>query len=230
MEEKFFGHPVIRKEGREKVTGRARYVDDLAFPEMLHGVTVRSSIARGRIRGIRFGGGFPWDEFTIVTAADIPGKNEIALIEHDQPCLAAELINHPEEAIVLLAHPDRYLLEEARRAVQIDVEPLPAIFSIEDSLTKRAVIFGEDNVFKTYHMDKGDVDAAWARADVIVEGEYRTGAQEQLYIENQGMVAVANPTDGVTIWGSLQCPFYVHKALVTLFGQYTHSNYDVAFD
>jgi len=218
MEEKFFGHPVIRKEGREKVTGSARYVDDLAFPEMLHGVTVRSSVARGRIRGIHFGDGIPWSKFTVVTAADITGKNEIALIEHDQPCLAAEIINHPEEAIVLLAHPDRYLLEEARRAVQIDVEPLPAIFSIEDSIAKRAVIFGTDNVFKSYHMEKGDVDAAWAQADVVVEGEYRTGAQEQLYIENQGMIAAANPTDGVTIWGSLQCPYYVHKALITLFG------------
>src|SRR5271169_5174017 len=217
MEEKFFGHSVPRKEGREKVTGRARYVDDLAFPEMIYGVTVRSSIARGRILGIRFGDGIPWSEFTIVTAADIPGKNEIALIEHDQPCLAAEAINHPEEAIVLLAHPDRYLLEEARRAVKIDVEPLPAVFSIEDSIAKRAVIFGEDNVFKSYHMEKGDVDAALAQAEIIVEGEYRTGAQEQLYIENQGMIAVANPADGVTVCGSLQCPYYVQKALVTLF-------------
>src|ERR1700682_2444731 len=217
MEEKLFGHSVIRKEGRDKVTGRAQYVDDLAFPGMIYGVTVRSSIARGRIRGIRFGDGIPWSEFTVVTASEIPGKNEIALIEHDQPCLAAEIINHPEEPIVLLAHPDRYLLEEARRAVQIDVEPLPAIFSIEDSIAKRAVLFGENNVFKSYHLEKGDVDAAWAQADVIVEGEYRTGAQEQLYIENQGMIAAANPADGVTIWGSLQCPYYVHQAMVTLF-------------
>ena len=76
MEEKFFGHSVPRKEGRDKVTGRAQYVDDLAFPDMLYGVTVRSSVARGRILGIHFGEGIPWNEFTIVTAADIPGKNE----------------------------------------------------------------------------------------------------------------------------------------------------------
>jgi CO/xanthine dehydrogenase Mo-binding subunit len=217
MEEKYFGHSVIRKEGREKVTGRARYVDDLTVPDMLHGVTVRSSIPRGRIRAIRFGDGIPWSEFTVVTAADIPGKNEVALIEHDQQCLAAEVFNHPEEAILLLAHPDQYLLEEARRAVHIDVEPLPAIFSIEDSIAKRAIIYGEDNVFKSYRIEKGDVDAAWAQADVIVEGEYRTGAQEQLYIENQGMIATANSADGVTVWGSLQCPYYVHKALVPIF-------------
>src|SRR6266700_5221124 len=218
MEEKLFGHSVIRKEGRDKVTGRAQYVDDLAFPGMIHGVTVRSSIARGRIRGIRYGDGIAWSEFTIVTAADIPGKNEIAAIAHDQPCLAEQFINHPEEPIVLLAHPDKYLLEEARRAVQIDVDPLPAIFTIEDSLAKRVIISGEDNVFKSYRVEKGDVDAAWGRADVIVEGEFRTGSQEQLYIENQGMIAVANPREGVTVWGSLQCPYYVHKALVTLFG------------
>ena len=217
MEEKLVGHSVLRKEGRNKVTGRARYVDDLEFPEMIHGVTVRSSIARGRIRGIRYAHGIPWSEFTIVTAADIPGKNEVALIAHDQPCLAGELINHPEEAIVLLAHRDKYLLEEARRAVQIEVEPLPAIFTIEASLAKREIIWGDDNVFKSYQVEKGDVDTAWARADVIVEGEYRTGAQEQLYIENQGMIAVANPADGVTVWGSLQCPYYVQKALMTLF-------------
>ena len=154
MEEKYFGHSVVRKEGREKVTGRARYVDDLSVPDMLHGVTVRSNIARGRIRGIRFGDGIPWNEFTIVTAADIPGKNEIALIEHDQPCLAAETINHPEEAIILLAHADRYLLEEARRAVQIDVEPLPAIFTIEDSLAKRAIISATTN-FQVLSHGKG---------------------------------------------------------------------------
>src|SRR5712692_3035472 len=218
MEEKLLGHSVIRKEGRDKVTGRAQYVDDLAFPGMIHGVTVRSSIARGRIRGIRYGDGIAWSEFTIVTAADIPGKNEIAAIAHDQPCLAEQFINHPEEPIVLLAHPDKYLLEEARRAVKIDVEPLPAIFSIEDSLAKHVIISSEDNVFKSYRVEKGNVDAAWARADVIVEGEFRTGSQEQLYIENQGMIAVANPREGVTVWGSLQCPYYVHKALVTLFG------------
>ena len=218
MEEKFFGHSVIRKEGRSKVTGQARYVDDLAFPEMIHGVTVRSSIARGRILGIRYGDGIPWNEFTIVTAADIPGKNEITAIAHDQPALADKFINHPEEPIVLLAHPDKFLLEEARRAVHIDVEPLPAVFTIEESEAKRVIISGEDNVFKSYRMEKGDVDAAWASADVIVEGEYRTGSQEQLYIENQGMIAVANSNDGVTVWGSLQCPYYVHKALITVFG------------
>ena len=128
------GKPLPRKEGRGKVTGQARYVDDLSFPGMIYGATVRSPAARGRIREITFASGIPWNEFVIATAKDIPGKNYVALILNDQPYLADGVVNHPEEPILLLAHPDKYLLEEARRAVRIEIEPLPAIFSLEDSL------------------------------------------------------------------------------------------------
>jgi CO/xanthine dehydrogenase Mo-binding subunit len=218
LSNRVIGTSVPRKEGRDKVLGRAKYVDDLSFPGMIHGVTVRSSIPRGRILGIHFGEGLPWREFTIVTAEDIPGKNCIALLTEDQPCLAGPTINHPEEAVILLAHPDKYLLEEARRAVRIDAEPLPGVFTIAESLARKELIWGDDNVFKSYRVEKGNVDAVWGSAAFVVEGEYETGAQEQLYIEPQGMIAEASAAHGVTVWGSLQCPYYVHKALVRLFG------------
>ena len=212
------GKSVPRKEGREKVTGQALYVDDISFPDMLHGVTVRSPVARGRIKKISYEGDLPWHEFTIVTAEDIPGANYVALILNDQPYLAADFVNHPEEPILLLAHKDKYLLEEARRNVRIEIEEQPAVFSLDDSLARKEIIWGEDNVFKKFLVDKGNVDRAWANAALIVEDEYETGAQEQLYIENNGAIAVANPDEGVTVWGSMQCPYYVHKALVKLFG------------
>jgi CO/xanthine dehydrogenase Mo-binding subunit len=214
-------HPIgksfPRKEGRKKVTGQALYIDDLSFPEMLHGITVRSPVARGRIKDIAFEGDIPWNEFIVVTAKDIPGENFVALILNDQPYLAEAIVNHPEEPILLLAHKDKYLVEEARRNVRIEIEELPAVFSLSDSLERKETIWGEDNVFKTFLVDKGSVDDVWATADLIVEGEYLTGAQEQLYIENNGAIAIANPDDGVTVWGSMQCPYYVHKALLKLF-------------
>jgi CO/xanthine dehydrogenase Mo-binding subunit len=211
------GKPVPRKEGRSKVTGAARYVDDLTMPGMLYGATVRSPAARGRIRSITFGEGIPWDEFVVVTAKDVPGENAVALILLDQPYLATEFVNHAEEPILLLAHEDKHLLERARRAIHIDIEPLPPVFTLADALAKKEIIWGEDNVFKSYLVDKGNVDEAWAQADLIVEGEYSTGAQEQLYIETNGIVAVASAGEGVTVWGSMQCPYYVHKALLKLF-------------
>src|SRR5262245_51159314 len=130
----FIGKSIPRKEGRKKVTGSALYVDDLSFPDMLHGATVRSHVPRGRIKSISFEGDIPWHEFTIVTAkvirgegvfgenhgAPLEGENYVALILNDQPYLADEVVNHAEEPIVLLAHHDRYLLAEARRQVRIE--------------------------------------------------------------------------------------------------------------
>ena len=192
-------HPIgksrPRKEGRKKVTGAALYVDDISFPGMLHGTTVRSQSARGRIKNIAFEGDLPWDEFTIVTAKDIReshGENYVALILNDQPYLADEVVNHPEEPIVLLAHPDKYLLEEARRHVRVEIEELPPVFTLADSVAKKEIIWGDDNIFKSFLVEKGNVDEVWSTADFVVEGEYHTGAQEQLYIENNGAIAIAN--------------------------------------
>src|SRR5277367_1452011 len=107
MPGRVIGKSVPRKEGREKVTGCAKYVDDLKFAGMLYGATVRSPAARGKILGIHFEPGIPWNDFTIVPAKDIPAKNCITLLIDDQPCLADEFVNHPEEPVILLAHPDK---------------------------------------------------------------------------------------------------------------------------
>ena len=211
------GQSVPRRDGRPKVTGQARYIDDLTFPGMLHGVTVRSPAPRGVIRGIDFGDGVPWDEITIVTADDIPGRNVVLLITDDQPYLADGRVNHAEEPVLLLAHPDRELLEEARRLVRIDVATEPPVFTIDEALESGRVIWRADNIFKSYLVGRGDVDSAWLQSRAIVEGEYHTHAQEQLYIEPNGMMAIADPAVGVTVWGSMQCPYYVHKALSMLF-------------
>jgi len=210
------GASVPRKEGRDKVTGRSQYIDDITLPGILHGATVRSSIPRGKIRGISFGSGVSWDEFVIVSAKDIPGQNCVALIADDQPCLAESIVNHPEEPILLLAHPNPHILHKAITAIEIEYDPMPALFTIEQSERQAEIIWGNDNTFKSYLVQKGNVEAVWADADYIVEGEYTTGAQEQLYIENNGMIATFDVERGITVWGSLQCPYYVHKALMKL--------------
>src|ERR1700730_8781838 len=214
--DRIVGKSVPRLEGRDKVTGASRYVDDMELPGMLYGATVRSRIARGKIKSIIFRPVVNWDEFVVVSAKDIPGKNCIALIGEDQPCLVQELINHPEEPILLLAHPDRSRLAKAVEAVSVEYEPLPPIFTIGDSEKLSEIIWGPDNIFKSYLIQKGDVESAFKNADHIVEAEYTTGDQEQLYIENNGMIAVFDAQQGITVWGSLQCPYYVHKALMEL--------------
>lgn len=240
------GSSPLRKEGRAKVVGAAQYIDDLSLPDMWFGATVRSAVARGRIRAIHCAADVDWTEFVIVTAADIPGENTIVHLTKDHPCLAAEFVNHPEEPIVLLAHRDKAALLAGVRGVRIEYDPLPGIFTIEES---EAAVAGEDreriiwegshaggtaNCFKQYCMYSGEAHAtetglgrAFEEADFIVEGEYHTGAQEQLYIENNGVIAECfkapdGSLESVCVRGSLQCPFYVVHALTLVFGLPEH--------
>ena len=197
------GRNVVRKDGAAKAAGTARYVDDLTPRGLLHARTIRSSIPCGAVTGFRLA--FDTAGFTIVSARDIPGRNLVSLITDDQPCLADGRVRHAAEPILLLAHEDRERLLEAR--VEIDYRPEQPVFQAERS----------ERVFKHIAIAKGDLDAGLAAADLVVEGEYRTGHQEHLYIEPNGMLAI--PEDGgVTVMGSLQCPYYVHRALTVLLG------------
>ena len=197
------GRNVLRKEGHEKVTGQARYIDDIRFDDVLYVRTIRSTVPAGEIANIRYN--FDQAGFTVVDHRDIPGQNIVALIEEDQPCLAATRVRHVAEPIVLIAHADRTLLAAAE--VAIDYREATPNFDPERS----------DLSFKSITIEKGRLDRGMAQADVIVEGEYRAGHQEQLYIEPNGVVAVPE-NGGVTLYGSLQCPYYVHRALTVLLG------------
>jgi CO/xanthine dehydrogenase Mo-binding subunit len=204
-------------EGYDKVTGRALYVDDLVVPGLLHGRTVRSTVARGRIVRIEKDPSFDWDGVVIVDHRDIPGRNLVALIEDDQPLLAADEIRHAEEPILLVAHEDSERAEAARNAFRIEVEPLKPVLTMEASLEAKTLLYSDDNVFKDIRIARGDLDAAFEASDLVIEGEYRVGHQEQLYIENNGMIAERTPEGGIVVRGSLQCPYYIHKALMAAF-------------
>jgi len=209
------GHNVARAEGVEKVTGTARYIDDLVFDDMLYGATVRSTIPAGRIVAVERDPAFDWSGFTWVDHHDIaaPGRNVVAMIAEDQPFLAVDRVRHQAEPIALLAHADRARLAEGLAHVRVRYEAEPATLDFETASI----------VLKEIGIRRGDVDAVFARPGVrVIEGTYRTGAQEQLYIECNGVIAqpgAAEPDDGgITVHGSMQCPYYVVRALCTVTG------------
>ena len=198
----------IRREGPAKLTGEAKYADDLVFPGAWHGATIRSSLARARFVALELDPGFDWSSVVVVTAADIPGEPLMAAVKGlapDQPVLVpvGGEIQHHSEPLALIAAPDRATLRAARHAVSVRTEPLPPVFDPLDS----------EKVFVAHEVTAGDVAAGLAAADLVIEGEYRMGHQEQLYIENQAMIAVPTEDGGVTVHGSLQCPYYVQPAL-----------------
>ena len=210
------GQNVLRKEGHDKLTGAARYIDDIALEGMLHGKTIRSRIARGHIKSITFDPAFDWSRMVVADYRDIPGKNYVALIETDQPLLAESEIRHYDEPILLIAAERKHEVEEAARHIHIEYEEAPPVLTIEEALQGATILYGTDNIFKRFLIARGDVDEAFKQAEVIIEGEYRVPHQEQLYIEPQGMIAIPGDSE-MTVMGSMQCPYYVHKALKQLF-------------
>ena len=205
------GRSVPRREGAAKVTGEALYTDDLAVPGAWYGKTIRSTVASGTIRSITLDPAFDWSRVTVVTSADIPGDNVVQLIRDDQPILAAGVgatIRHREEPVLLLAAPHRDTLEEAERAIRIEYNPRPAVLDLEQA--------GE--VYTELEITKGDAEKGLNGADIVVERTFRVGLQEQLYIEPQGAIAFPPEADGtIRVVGSLQCPYYVHRALKRAF-------------
>ncbi|MGM0576163.1 MAG: xanthine dehydrogenase family protein molybdopterin-binding subunit [Myxococcota bacterium] len=212
------GRSVRRPDGRDKVVGAALYLDDLDVEGLWHGATVRSPHPAARIRGIDTSAVDDDPEVVVVTAADLPGPNVVKLIADDWPVLAADRVNHVGEAVALVAAPTRERARRAAESVVVDYEPLPAITTLDEALEGDPRTGGELNVLARCDVDHGDVEAALAEADVVIEGEYETGHQEHIYIEPHGAIGRVTEDGGVDVVGSLQCPYYVHKALVHVFG------------
>lgn len=218
------GASLPRVDGVAKVTGRARYLDDLDAPGAWHGATVRSKVAYGVLEAIDFDPAFDWSQVVVATAADIPGKNAIYLIEEDQPALVAigAHVMHVDEAIAIVAAPTRKLAFEAIKHVKPRIKTLAPVFDVRESLAATTKLYKDDNVFKQFLIRKGhetdaEFDAVFAKAARVIEGNYYTSPQEQMYIEPQAMMA--EWADGrAYIVGSMQCPYYVHKAMKPLLG------------
>src|SRR6476469_9977450 len=120
----------LRREGPAKLTGAAKYADDLVFPGAWYGATIRSTDAHARFVALDLDPAFDWSSVVVVTAADVPGDNIVSSIKSDQPIrvpIGGE-IQHHSEPLALIAAPDKATLRAARHHLTTRTEPLPAVF------------------------------------------------------------------------------------------------------
>lgn len=209
------GKSIVRVDAKSKANGTIQYTDDLDF-DGLHGTVVRSSIAHGNILSISFDNAFDFSDFVIVDYRDIEGRNANVMLTDDQPFLAQKRVRFIGEPILLLAHRSNKILNEALQHINIKYEPLEPVFSMQESLDRKTILYGEDNIFKTIRTVKGSVPNYQNLQSL--EKCYTTPHQEQLYMETQSMIARYHD-DGIKIMGSMQCPFYVESALYELTGK-----------
>ena len=195
-----------RPDARAKVDGTAQYVADLSVPGAWHGWTVRSPVPRGRITIIDVDPARAADgEIVVVTAADLPGPNVLQVIKDDWPVLADTRCGHLNEPLALVAAPTRERARAAAARIRVDVEAETPVLTLDDA----------DVELASCSIDHGDVETGFALADHVIEGTFESGHHEHAYIEPQGVIAI--PGDGtLEVIGSLQCPYYLHHALVHL--------------
>ena len=207
---------VPRFDVEDKMTGAAQYCADLRPEGMLYAKTLRSARPRAWLRAVRVP---PLPEgYYVVDHRDIPGRNAVPIVLDDQPFFADGAVNYVGEPILLLAGPDQAELRRLLGGVQVDYEDRPPILTLEEAMARTGdFISGDTPWFAAYEYEKGDVDAAIKGAACCVEEEFRTGYQEQAYLEPQGMLAEVQG-GVVTVRGSMQCPYYIVEALKAALG------------
>jgi CO/xanthine dehydrogenase Mo-binding subunit len=202
------GKPIQRVDGKAKISGEAQYIDDMHFEDRLVAKTLRSTRAKARIVAVKKPE-LP-ENYFIIDKDDVPGINRMRTVVSDHPLFAETTVEYIGQPILLVVGPEREVVYSILKRIVVEYEDLQPVFTLEDAeLTSE--------VFTDYHFEKGEPEKAFARASIIIEDEYRTGYQEHVYLEPQGMAAEYRD-DTMFVYGSMQCPFYAAGALAEALG------------
>jgi CO/xanthine dehydrogenase Mo-binding subunit len=197
--------PARRRDHDDKVSGRTRYTDDIQSDDLLCGKLFRSGVARAKIRSVHIPE-LP-DGYLIVDHRDVTGDNQVHIVLDDTPVFAAQTVEFVGDPILMVVGPDERVVDRILAEIQVDYEELPAEL---DPMTAKTAFF-------QYKVEKGDVDRAFSQADRVFDETFTTGHQEHVHLETNAMIAEWSK-GRVTVRGSLQCPFYVHRAVQKALG------------
>ena len=202
-----------------KVTGETRFLTDIVIDGMIHAAPVYSSVPHARIDSIDISpienaSGF----IHFISAEHIPGQNQVGVIVPDQPLMADTRVRFIGDSIGLVLADDSRTARELASRIELKYSELPPIFSISESRDATGDFLHKTNIACNHQVDRGDIEQGFSAADFIVEESFRTPVQEHYYLEPQGCIAIPNPDGRIRIIGSLQCPFYIQKAVAAVLG------------
>ncbi|MCB9763303.1 MAG: molybdopterin-dependent oxidoreductase [Alphaproteobacteria bacterium] len=213
------GRRAPKVDGLAKVTGAARFTDDLRLPGMLHGAFLRSPHAHARIKSIDVSPALALEGVhAVLTGADLPVNYGVIPVAMDEHALAVDKVRFIGDEVAAVAAVDRATALRAARAIQVEYEPLEPVLSIEDALDPQKPILHDgrrkaSNVLRRVHQRYGDPDAGFARADVILEHTYTYPGSTHVPLETHVALAQATAEGKLTLWSSTQIPHYLHRAL-----------------
>lgn len=219
---KYIRQDVPKVDVLEKVTGKARYAGDLKFDGMLYAKTVYSRHPHAAILRVDTSKAEAIPGVAaVLTAKDVPGSNSLFGGYH---VLTGDKVRYIGDGVALVVAADPATAAKAQKAVAVEYEPLPAVFTIDEALAPDAPVihdFAPDNVVENSRqpLRKGDISVGFAEADRILERTYETQFVEHAYIEPEAVVAVPNPFDrSITVYGSIQNPFAARSGVADALG------------
>lgn len=219
-DQRVVGKRVVRKDSVPKVMGEAIYAGDIKMPGMLYGKALRSSYPHARILSIDTGAAeaIP-GVHAVVTAKDLPGLNRFGLAILDQEVLASDKVRMMGDSVAFVAAESPDICEEAVRAIRVDYEELPAVFTVEDALREGAPLVHEDvpgNLLQHTMVRKGDAASAWSRCAYVAENDYSTQRVDHAYIEPEAAIAYLDVNGVMNVLNSTQYPFRDRKQLAPI--------------
>ena len=228
---KVIGTRPIRHDGVDKVTGRARYGADISLPGMLHGKVLRSPHAHARIKSIDASAALALPGVkAVITSTDFPKLAAGVVPMGELPMnprymsmnlMAQDKVLYDGHAMAAVAATSPHIAEEAVKLIKVEYEPLPHVQNVLNAMKDGAPILltelrtsgtpeksdKETNIASQVRFARGDLEAGFKAADVVVEHEFDTSMVHQGYIEPHNAVAQYNPDGHVTIWTSTQGAF-----------------------
>lgn len=216
----YVGSNVPRVDAWAKARGEAQYGADQVLPNTLHAVFVRSSLSHARILSVDISPALEVPGVvSALTAADVPGELLIGEIIKDTPVLAKDKVRFIGDPVAVVAAESVEAALTGVSAVEVEYEELPGVYSpfeaLEDNTTD---IHPTGNLMGASELTKGDSSAGLAKADVVIEGAYRTPRIEHAYLEPEAGMAYVDNNGVLVVKGCIQYPHSVHNELVRVTG------------
>lgn len=206
------GKKVRRIDAIEKAFGKAKFTNDMNFPKMLYASVVYPGVAHGILRSLNVEKAKEVEGVVkIATYKDVP-NNEMGIVTKDMHVLVpvGGKIRFEADPIALIAAETKEAAEEAAELVEFEVEELKPVLTIDEALKDDPIVNGERNAAFHRKIRRGDIEKAFEESDLVIEMDFETGYQEHAYLEPQSVVAWWDGNT-LTVYGSMQCPFYVHN-------------------
>ena len=216
------GQPLPKIDAWAKVTGETKFADDLVLPRMAYGKLLRSPHPHALIKRIDTtrARALP-GVYAVITGHDLPRvKFGILPVSQDEQALCVDKVRFVGDAVAAVAAVDEETAERATELIEVEYEPLRPLMSIEESLAHPEVRIHEygdrPNVHKAVSLQFGDVEAAFAAADLVREDVFFFEGNTHLPMEQHAAVAQWGADGKLTLWSSTQTPHYVHRLLAKI--------------